>query len=79
MVQRKTFPAPGDYTISVATERMKDGGWSAVTTIRHTTPWSERNIDLPISPEARFRSESEAESFEVNRALEWIEQNAATI
>ena len=29
MVQRRRFPAPNDYTISVATERMKDGRWSA--------------------------------------------------
>ncbi len=76
MVQRKTFPAPGDYTISVATERMKDGRWSAVTTIHHTTPRSERNIDLPIAADARFGSEAEAESFEVSRALEWIDQNS---
>ncbi|HZP36590.1 MAG TPA: hypothetical protein VFE48_08875 [Methylomirabilota bacterium] len=76
MVQRKTFPAPGDYTISVATERMKDGRWSAVTTIRHTTSQSERAIDLPVSPDARFSTESEAETFEVGRALEWIEKNS---
>jgi hypothetical protein len=55
---------------------MKDGRWSAVTTIHHTTARSERNIDLPVSADARFGSESEAESFEVSRALEWIEQNS---
>lgn len=77
MVQRKRFPGPGDYTISVATERMKDGKWSAVATIHQsTTPTSERHIDLPIFSEARFATEAEAESFEVSRALEWIEQNS---
>jgi hypothetical protein len=75
MVQRKRFPAPGDYTIAVAAERMKDGNWSAVTTIQHTTPTGERNIALPIS-DLRFATEEEAERFEVSRANEWIEHNA---
>jgi hypothetical protein len=54
---------------------MKDGKWSGVTTVKHTTATGERNIDLPVS-EARFTTEAEAQSFEVTRALEWIEQNA---
>ncbi|MGH7316783.1 MAG: hypothetical protein ACREJS_11040 [Candidatus Rokuibacteriota bacterium] len=76
MVQRKWFPAPGDYRIAVAAERMKDGRWSAVTTIQQSTPTGERYIDLPIA-DARFGTEEEAESFEVSRAQEWIEKNAA--
>jgi hypothetical protein len=76
MVQRRRFPAPNDYTISVATERMKDGKWSAVATIHQPTPTGERHIDLPVFADARFGSEAEAESFEVSRALEWIDQNA---
>ena len=75
MVQRKRFDAPGDYSIAVAAERMKDGRWSAVSTIQHATPTGERNIDLPIS-DARFATEEEAERFEVSRATEWIEKNA---
>lgn len=75
MVQRKRFPAPGDYSIAVAAERMKDGKWSAVSTIQQSTPTGERHIDLPIS-DARFGTEEEAESFEVSRAQEWIEKNA---
>ena len=75
MVERKRFPAPGDYSIAVAAERMKDGKWSAVSTIQQPTPTGERNIDLPIS-DARFATEEEAESFEVGRAKEWIEKNA---
>ena len=74
MVQRRTFPAPGDYRIAVATERMKDGKWSAVATIQQSTGSSERNIDLPIS-DARFATEAEAETFEVSRARTWIDQN----
>ena len=74
MVQRKRFPAPAGYSIAVATERMKDGKWSAVATIQHSTPTGERNIDLPIS-DTRFATEAEAENFEVTRAREWIERN----
>ena len=61
MVQRKRFEAPGDYSIAVASERMKDGQWSAVTTIQQSTQTGERNIDLPIS-DARFATEEEAEN-----------------
>jgi hypothetical protein len=75
MVERKRFPAPKDYSIAVAAERMKDGKWSAVTTIQQTTGTGERNIDLPIS-DTRFATEEEAEQFEVSRAHEWIEKNA---
>ena len=56
MVERKRFPAPGDYSIAVAAERMKDGKWSAVSTIQQSTPTGERNIDLPIS-DTRFATE----------------------
>lgn len=75
MVQRKRFPASRDYSIAVAAERMKDGKWSAVSTIQQTTPTGERHIDLPLS-DARFSTEEEAERFEVSRAQEWIEKNA---
>ena len=74
MVERKTFPARGDYRIAVAAERMKDGKWSAVATIQQSTPTGQRNIDLPVS-DARFATEAEAENFEVSRAQEWIDQN----
>ncbi|HKC06601.1 MAG TPA: hypothetical protein VKJ67_07050 [Methylomirabilota bacterium] len=75
MVQRKQFEGPGGYNIAIAAERMKDGKWSAVTTIQQSTQTGERNIDLPIS-DARFATEEEAENFEVSRAREWIEKNA---
>jgi hypothetical protein len=78
MVQRKRFEAPGDYSIAVAAERMKDGKWLAVTTIQHATETGERNIDLPIST-TRFATEEEAENFEVTRAREWIEKNAPRV
>ena len=75
MVQRKRFPAPAGYTIDVATERMRAGKWSAVETIRQSTPSGERHVDLPVFADKRFATEAEAEGFEVSRALEWVEQN----
>ena len=74
MVERKTFPAGGGYSIAVAAERMKDGKWAAVATVQQSTATGQRNIDLPIS-NARFATEAEAENFELSRAREWIEQN----
>jgi len=74
MVERKTFPAGGGYSIAVAAERMKDGKWSAVAIVQQSTATGQRNIDLPIS-NARFATEAEAENFELSRAREWIEQN----
>jgi hypothetical protein len=75
MVQRKRFPAPAGYTIVVATERMRDGKWSAVATMHQASPSGERLVDLPVLADKRFATEAEAEGFEVSRALEWVEQN----
>jgi hypothetical protein len=62
----------------VERKRMKDGKWSAVSTIHQSTPTGERNIDLPIS-DTRFATEEEAEKFEVSRAREWIEKNVPRV
>ncbi len=75
MIQRKTVPARGGYSISVAAERMRDGRWSAVATLQQATPTGLRNIDLPVS-DARFDSEAEAEQHIVDLAKEWIDRNA---
>src|SRR5262245_27228564 len=60
MVQRKIFPAHAGYSVAVASERMRDGSWSAVATIMHSTGTGERVIDLPVT-EQRFETEEEAE------------------
>lgn len=75
MVHRKTFPAVGGYDIAVASEQMRDGKWSAVATITHTTETSQRSVDLPV-PTERFESEADAERFAVDTATAWIERNA---
>ena len=52
MVQRKRFEAPGDYSIAVAAERMKDGQWSAVTTIQQST--QTRSEERRVGKECRL-------------------------
>ena len=74
MIQRKTIPARGDYSIAVAREQMQDGRWSAVGTLQQPTPSGLRTIDLPVSDQ-RFESEAEAERFVVELAKAWIDRN----
>jgi hypothetical protein len=75
MIQRKTIPAQGDYSIAVASEKMRDGKWSAVATLQQSTAGGQRNIDLPVS-EQRFDTEAEAERFVIDLAKAWIDRNA---
>ena len=74
MIQRKTIPAQGDYSIAVASEQMRDGRWSAVATLQQSTPTGLRNIDLPVSDQ-RFDTEAEAERFVIDLAKAWIDRN----
>ena len=74
MIQRKTIPAQGDYSIAVASEQMRDGRWSAVATLQQPTPTGLRNIDLPVSDQ-RFDTEAEAERFVIELAKAWIDRN----
>jgi len=74
MIQRKIFPAYGNYNIAIASEQMHDGKWAAVATVTQSTGTAERNIDLPVSNE-RFDTEGEAENFAVRTAREWIDRN----
>lgn len=77
MIQRKTIPAQGDYSIAVASEKMRDGRWSAVATLQQSTPTGQRNIDLPVSDQ-RFDTEAEAERFVIDLAKAWIDHNEPT-
>jgi len=75
MIERKTVPARGGYNISMASEQMRDGRWSAVGTLQQATPSGVRNIDLPVT-DARFDTEAEAERHIVDLAERWIDTNA---
>ncbi len=74
MIERKTVPARGGYSISVASEKMRDGRWSAVATVQQATSTGVRNIDLPVT-DARFDTEAEAEQHIVDLAKRWIDTN----
>jgi hypothetical protein len=74
MVERKTIPVSDDRAINVVTERMADGTWAVVASVRQTTDGAESVQDLPV-PTERFASQGEAEAFGVRQAQEWIEQN----
>ena len=74
MVERKTFPAYGGYSIAVASEQMRDGKWAAVATVTQSTGTAQRAIDLPV-PDERFDTEAEAANVAFKTAMEWIDQN----
>ena len=48
MIERKSIPVDEAYSIDVVTERMRDGGWAVVASIKHRSPNGEKPIDLPV-------------------------------
>jgi hypothetical protein len=75
MIERKTFPAEGDFSITATTEQMADGSWAVVAQLTHRSPTGEKIIDLPVK-DARYSSQAEAESAGVAQARDWIDRNA---
>jgi hypothetical protein len=78
MIERKTFPADGTHTISIAAEQMSDGRWAVVASVKQATGSAERVIDLPV-PDQRFATEKEAEEFGLRMGKEWIDRNAPKV
>jgi hypothetical protein len=74
MIERKIVPVSADYAIAVVTERMKDGGWAVVASIKHQTPSGEQMIDLPIHDE-RYADQREAEEVGVRQGRDWLASN----
>jgi hypothetical protein len=74
MVERKTIPVDDQYSINIVTERMNDGSWAVVATIKHVTPTGEKVIDLPVR-DTRYREQSEAETAGERQARDWLERN----
>ena len=74
MIERKTFPAARDCQIAVVTERMDDGTWAVVASVKHFSDRSEKIVDLPV-PMQRFASQAEAEAHGVRLGEAWIEKN----
>jgi hypothetical protein len=75
-IVRREFPsALPDYAIHVTTERLPEGAWAVVASIKHRSGYGEKTIDLPV-PDRTFRSQAEAEDFGARAGVEWLEQNA---
>ena len=63
-----------DYTISVATERMKSGDWAVVARAVHHSPTAEDIFPIPV-PEKQFSTQQEAREFGIDCARQWIDEN----
>ena len=77
-IVRKEFPAAHpEYTISVTSERMPEGTWAVVSSLKHhdVSGYGEKTIDLPISDQT-FASQADAEDFGARMAIEWLDKNA---
>jgi hypothetical protein len=75
MVERKTIDVNDEFSISVVTERMNDGDWAVVSSVKHRSATGEKTIDMPVRS-TRFSSQAEAEEAGVSQAREWLERNA---
>lgn len=72
MVNRQTYPTDyGGCDVSVVTERMRDGAWAVVATVRHHTDRGTKVIPLAV-PRRRFVSEEEARQFGLAQANRWL-------
>jgi hypothetical protein len=74
MIERKTLPVDDENSIAIVTERMADGTWAVVTSVKHRSPTGEQITDLPIR-DARYPSQAEAEEAGLQQGREWIERN----
>ena len=75
MIERKTFPAGDDCAVAVTTERMADGTWAVVASVKHHLESAERVIDLPV-PSERFATQAAAEARGLQMGQDWIAENA---
>ena len=77
MIKRHTYPTkfPG-CEVSVSTERMKDGKWSVVASIEHsTTDGGTQTAQLPVT-HLRFDSEEEACGFGMAQGHDFLDRMA---
>jgi hypothetical protein len=74
MVERKTVPVDETNSINIVTERMADGSWAVVSSIRHVSPGGEKVTDLPVR-DTRYTTEQEAEEAGLTQARDWLARN----
>jgi hypothetical protein len=75
MIERKTVPVDEETSIAVVTERMADGGFAVVASIKHRSPNGEQTTDLPVR-DVRYATQTEAEDAGLHQARDWIARNA---
>ena len=63
-----------DYAISVATDRVRDGGWAVIARAVHQTETANDVFPVPVE-DRRFPTEQEAREFGFQVARDWIDQN----
>jgi hypothetical protein len=78
MIERKTFQTDRNLQIAVTTERMADGTWGVVASVKQLSERSEKITDMPV-PGQHFASQADAESYGRNLAEEWIEKNSPRV
>ena len=78
MIERKSIPVDEAYSIDVVTERMPDGGWAVVASIKHRSPTGEKTIDLPVS-DLRYSDQGEAEEAGIHQARDWLAHNVPRV
>jgi hypothetical protein len=76
MIDRKLIPVNDEYAIAIVTERMSDGKWAVVASIKHDSPTGEQTIDLPVRDE-HYADQQAAEEAGLGQAREWLAQNVA--
>ena len=75
MVERTTVETPhSDCNISVATERMNDGGWAVAVRVLRMSGNAEHVVPVPV-PDERFASEEAARIFGIEAGRAWIDAN----
>ena len=76
MIHRATVPVNDEYSISVVTEQMADGGWAVVASVKHLSPTGENITDLPVR-NARYPTQPDAEQAGISQARDWIDRNVS--
>jgi hypothetical protein len=74
MIERKSVPVDDTYSIDIVTERMAEGAWAVVASVKHRSPTGEKTIDLPVR-DTRYAIQSEAEDAGLLQARDWLERN----
>jgi hypothetical protein len=74
MIERKTVPVDDENSIAIVTERMADGSWAVVSSVKHRSPSGEAITDLPVR-DTRFATQAEAEESGLAQGRDWIARN----